>query len=117
METQTYTLDATNKSLGRIATQAASFLMGKNRVDFARNKIPSVTVTIENASKLNIRVKKLETRTHKRYSGYPGGLKEPTLKKVAADKGYGELFRHAVSGMLPKNKLRDLMLKNLIVKE
>ena len=112
-----YELDATNKAVGRVSTEAAKLLMGKNRADFVRNKLPDVTVTIINASKASTRAKKLEVETHKRYSGYPGGLKEPTHKKVIADKGYGELFRHAVNGMLPKNKLRDLAMKNLIVKE
>lgn len=110
-----YSIDATNKSLGRVATEAAKILMGKNRVDFAKNKIPEVKVSIINASKINIRNKKLETKTHKNYSGYPGGLKETPLKKVVLDKGYKELFVHAIKGMLPKNKLRDRMMQNLVI--
>ncbi|MDQ5969127.1 MAG: large subunit ribosomal protein, partial [Patescibacteria group bacterium] len=54
---------------------------------------------------------------YSRYSGYPGGLRQPTMEQVIAKKGYSELFREAVSGMLPKNKLRAKMMKNLIVTE
>ncbi len=112
-----YTLDAQNKSIGRVATQAAVYLMGKNTPEFARNAIPSVTVTITNASKAKILGAKREQNTYSRYSGYPGGLKQPTMTQVINKKGYSELFREAVSGMLPKNKLRSKMLSNLIVTE
>jgi len=61
--------------------------------------------------------RKRATKTYSRYSGYPGGLKQPTMADVIAKKGYGEIFREAVSGMLPKNKLRARMLKNLITTE
>jgi len=56
-------------------------------------------------------------KTYSRYSGYPGGLKQPTMKMVVAKKGYSELFKEAVSGMLPKNKLRSKMMKNLKISE
>ena len=112
-----YTLDAENKKIGRIATQAAVYLMGKNNPEFARNAIPEVTVEIKNASKASIDSKKLTQKTYSRYSGYPGGLKQPSMEKVIAKKGYGELFKEAVSGMPPKNKLRQKMMNNLIIKE
>lgn len=112
-----YTLDAENKKIGRIATSAAEYLMGKNLADFKRNAMPTVTVEIKNASKVVINDKKLSQKTYSRYSGYPGGLKQPTMEKVIAKKGYSELFREAVSGMLPKNKLRTKMLKNLVITE
>lgn len=112
-----YTLDATNRSIGRVATEAAVFLMGKNEVDFARNTMPDSRVEITNASKAKIFPAKMLQKTYSRYSGYPGGLKQPTMAKVIDNKGYSELFREAVSGMLPKNKLRSKMLKNLTVSE
>ncbi len=112
-----YTLDAENKKIGRIATEAAVLLMGKNLKDFKRNAIPQVVVEIKNTSKASIDEKKLLQKTYSRYSGYPGGLKQPTGKQVVSKKGYRELFREAVSGMLPKNKLRAKMLKNLKVTE
>lgn len=112
-----HTIDATDKSLGRIATQAAVFLMGKDTPSFQRNVAPAVKVTIENASKAKISAKKMKEKTYKRYSGYPGGLKEMNMEKVIEKKGHEEVFRKAVRGMLPSNKLRPIMMKNLTVKE
>ncbi len=112
-----YTLDAENKKIGRVATQAAVYLMGKNVADFKRNAIPDVTVEIKNASKADIHEKKLTQKTYSRYSGYPGGLRQPTMEQVIAKKGYSELFKEAVSGMLPKNKLRSKMMNNLKITE
>lgn len=112
-----YTLDAENKRVGRIATEAAVLLMGKNTPEFAKNKIPEIKVEILNTSKALIHEGKMEQKTYSRYSGYPGGLKQPTMKQVISKKGYSEIFREAVSGMLPKNKLRAKMMNNLIVKE
>jgi large subunit ribosomal protein L13 len=112
-----YTLDAENKRVGRIATQAAVYLMGKNTSGFARNAIPEIKVEIKNTSKALIDPNKRKTKTYSRYSGHPGGLKQPTMEKVIEKKGYSEVFREAVSGMLPKNKLRAKMLKNLIITE
>lgn len=112
-----YTLNAENKRVGRVATQAAEYLMGKNLVDFKRNTIPEVTVEISNASKVVIDDRKLTQKTYSRYSGYPGGLKQPNMQEVISKKGYSEIIREAVSGMLPKNKLRAPMLKNLIITE
>ncbi len=112
-----YTLDAQNKKLGRLATEAATILMGKNRADFVRNSFPDVKITITNASKLSVTTKKMDDKIYKTYSGYPGGLKERTMKKVVGDKGMKEALRIAIKGMLPKNKLRDRMMKNLIITE
>jgi large subunit ribosomal protein L13 len=106
-------IDATGEKLGRVASKAAVLLMNKDSVDFARNKMPTSKVVIENASKMNITEKKMKESTHSRYSGYPGGLTKATREKVASKKGYREILKHAISGMLPKNKLRDKMLLNL----
>lgn len=110
-----YEIDATGKKLGRVASEAASVLMGKDRTDFARNTVSDVKVQVSNASKISVTNKKLEQKTYKNYSGYPGGLKEKTMKKVVSDKGMKEALRIAVKGMLPKNKLRDRMMKNLMI--
>lgn len=112
-----YTLDASEKKIGRVATLAAVYLQGKNLPTFAKNKIPDVKVEITNTSKAVIDDKKKAQKTYSRYSGYPGGLRQPTMSAVIAKKGYSELFREAVSGMLPKNKLRSKMMNNLIVTE
>ena len=112
-----YTLDAEKKKIGRIATQAAVYLMGKNLPAFKRNSIPDIVVEIKNTSKASIDDKKKLQKTYSRYSGYPGGLRQPTMEQVIEKKGYSELFKEAVSGMLPKNKLRQKMMNNLIIIE
>lgn len=110
-----HTIDAQGKKLGRVATQAATILMGKNRTDFVRNAIPDVKLKIINSEKISTTNKKMEQKVYKNYSGYPGGLKERSMKKVVADSGMKEALRIAIRGMLPKNKLRDRMMKNLII--
>ena len=110
-------IDAQNKKLGRVATLIASMLMGKDRTDFVKNAIPDVRVVVINTSKLDITAKKKAQTTYTTYSGYPGGIKTKNMKKVESDKGLKEALRIAVKGMLPKNKLRDRMMKNLIITE
>lgn len=112
-----YTIDAKDKKLGRLATEVAVLLMGKNTADFAKNKIPNITVEVVNLSKLSIDPSKKENTLYKRFSGYPGGLKIENLGKLADRLGLGTAFKKTVSGMLPKNKLRDRMLKNLVITE
>jgi len=111
-----YTIDAKGKKLGRIATEAAVLLMGKNSPDFKRNEVANVKVSIENVSELDIDDKKMDNKEYKRYSGYPGGLKIRKMKEVIAKKGYAEIVEKAVYGMLPANKLRAKIMKNLIIK-
>ncbi len=110
-------IDATDKSLGRVASQAAHLLNGKHRTDFARNTVAPSKVSIINASKAKMDAKKRLNTTHAKYTGYPGGLSTPSNDIIISKKGYSELFRLAVSGMLPKNKLRAKMMKNLKISE
>ncbi len=110
-----YSIDAEGKTLGRVSSEAARLLMGKASVSFARNVVPNVSVTIVNAGKTYIRESKMLSETYARYSGYPGGLKLPTLRDVIASKGIGEAYRLTVRGMLPKNKLQSKMLARLKV--
>lgn len=112
-----YTFDATGKKLGRLATDVAQVLMGKNDPSARRNTVPSVSVTVTNAASLAITDKKADTKEYTRYTQYPGGLRRETLGDVTAKKGYAEVVRRAVKGMLPKNKLQSHMLKNLNVTE
>lgn len=112
-----HTIDATNKSMGRVASEAAKLLMGKNTAEFVRNAAPKVSVEITNVSKARISGKKLDTKEYKKYSGYPGGLKTFSMRKVVDDKGFKEVFRKAVYGMLPQNKLKSKMMKNLTISE
>jgi len=112
-----HTIDAQNKTIGRVATEAAKFLMGKDAPSFERHIAPETKVHIINAAQAKIHQKKLEQKIYKSYSGHPGGLKERSMQEVLDKKGYGELFRKAVHGMLPANRLRKPMMKNLIITE
>ena len=111
-----YKIDATDKRLGQVATEAASYLIGKNSTDFVKNIAPSVSVVIENASKLDISEKK-KNEIYQSYSGYPGGRKEETLDHLGNRLGYSDVVRRTIKGMLPKNKLQSVRMKNLIVTE
>ena len=111
-----YTIDAKNKRLGRVATEAASLLLGKNSTDFARHIAVPVTVKISNVSALDISEKRAQ-EIFQRYSGYPGGRKEETLGHLAKRLGYTEVMRRVIAGMIPKNKLHKVRMKNLEISE
>ena len=110
-----YTIDATDQSLGRIASRTASLLRGKGEASFRPHLLPSVLVTVTNVSRLKIQPAKLAQTEYRRYSGYPGGLKSETMANLVTRRGHPELFRQAVKGMLPNNKLRRFILKHLTV--
>lgn len=112
-----YTLDATNKRPGRLATEVAVLLMGKNRTDYVRNAIPDVQVEVSNASKMDISMKMQKEKTYSHHTGYPGSLKTLSVEQVIEKKGAKEVLRKAVTGMLPKNKLRPRMLKRLTIND
>lgn len=112
-----HTIDAQGKKLGRVATEAAILLMGKNTPDFKKHVLSKNTVEIVNASKLSVTDKKLDNELYTSYSGYPGGLKQKSMKEVVGKKGYSEIVKIAIKGMLPKNKLQSKMMKNLTVTE
>lgn len=117
MTATTYTIDATGKPLGRLASEAAALLNAKNSVTFVKNKAADVKVKIINAGKVKVTGKKMQQSVHKSYSGYPGGLKEKTLAHVVEQKGFSEIIKHAVYGMLPKNRLQDVRIKNLVIED
>lgn len=114
---KTHVIDAQDKKLGRIASEAARVLMGKDTVDFAKNKIPSVQVHITNASKIAADITKQRSKVYQEYSGYPGGQKKITMEALKGKRGMDGVFRKAIKGMLPPNKLRAKMLNNLKVTE
>ncbi len=116
-EKKIYNIDATNGKIGRIAAKAATLLTGKNLTSYAKNKIADVQVIIENVSKLDISEKKAVQKTYRSYSGYPGGLSEKRMEQVIEKKGKGAVLKNAISGMLPKNKLKSRIIKNLVIKD
>jgi large subunit ribosomal protein L13 len=112
-----HTIDAANRPIGRIATEAASALLGKKDPTSTRNSVPAVTVTVINAAKTRIPEKKLGTKKYLSYSGYPDGLRTRSLGKIVSEKGAKDAIRRAVWGMLPKNTLRSRMIKNLTIND
>jgi large subunit ribosomal protein L13 len=111
-ERQTHTIDAEDKAIGRISTEAAAVLRGKHKKDFAPNKDSGDFVLVKNLRKAKFSGKKLEQKKYQRHSGYPGGLKETPLIKVWEQEPH-EVLKKAVWGMLPKNKLRKEQIKRL----
>lgn len=116
MEKKEYTIDAAGKRLGRVATEVATVLLGKNTTHFAKHVVEDITVNVTNASKLDI-TEKRGTIEFQTYSGYPGGRRVETLSHLAKRLGYGEVVRRVVGGMLPKNKLHTKRMHNLKVTE
>jgi len=112
MQRKTHTIDATNKVLGRLAAEIAVLLMGKLKPNFVRYKDMGDFVVVKNVDKLKITGKKMDQKKYFRHSGYLGGEKETPLR-VLLKKKPQEVLRKAVWGMLPKNKLRNEMIKRL----
>ncbi|OIO31746.1 MAG: 50S ribosomal protein L13 [Candidatus Yonathbacteria bacterium CG_4_10_14_3_um_filter_47_65] len=115
MDTKEFTIDAADRTIGRVASQAAVTLMGKDTPEYERNVVPQTKVHIINASKANITQKRKKEKIYVRYTGHPGGLREETMERTIEKKGHAEVFRKAVYGMVRSNKLRKIIMKNLIV--
>ena len=111
-----YTLDAQGKKLGRIASEAASILLGKKSTSFAKNSVAPVKVEIVNADSTDISAKKRESDKYVTYTGHRGGLESETLGELIKRAGIKEAYTRAVKRMIPNNKLRDLRMKNLTIK-
>lgn len=117
MKNQTYTIDASGKAIGRVASEAAKLLRGKGETTFERHTEPGVKVTITNASKVKIIQKKLTEKVYDWYSGHPGGRTEETMGAMIKRKGVSEIVHRAVKGMLPNNKLKPVIMKKLTIQE
>ena len=111
------TIDATKKSLGRVASEAAKIILGKNKPTFAKNIVMGEEVTVTNASKIHITGTKEKNKEYVRYSGYPGGQKIENYAMLTARRGHAEAIRRAVLGMLPKNKLQAKRIKLLKIEK
>lgn len=112
MQRNTHTIDATGKVLGRLATEIAVLLRGKNKPDFAPYKDIGDYVVVNNVEKLKFTGKKIEQKKYYHHSGYLGSLKETPMEKLFKENP-SEILKRAVFGMLPKNKLRAKMIKRL----
>ena len=109
-----YVIDADGKTLGRLSTEAASILRGKKKPIFTPHVDTGDYVIIINAEKIEVTGKKRKEKIYKRYTGYPGGLREITFEKLQAKKPE-EIIRHAIKGMMPNGKLGRQMYKKLRV--
>ena len=107
-------VDATNKTLGRLATKVAFRLIGKHRPEYTPNADLGDYVIVINAEKVTVTGQKLFQKKYYKHSGFPGGIKEKSLKEVL-DSSAEEVIKSAVKGMLPKNKLGKQMIKKLKV--
>ena len=112
IERKTHHIDASGKVLGRLASQIAVLLRGKHRPDFLPNKDTGDFVVVKNAAQIKLTGKKMEKKIYYRHTGYLGGLKKIPLRKIY-ERDSREILRRAVSGMLPKNKLRSIQIKRL----
>lgn len=108
-------IDASGRTLGRVASEVAMSLMGKTKATFERNKYCGFPVKVINANGLRITTKKLDEIYHTRYSGIPGGLRILKGTETAEKKGLKELIKLATFQMLPGNKLRRIMMKHLTI--
>jgi large subunit ribosomal protein L13 len=115
VETIKYTIDARGRALGRVASEAASALLGKKSAHYVQNFVLPVEVTIINADKLALPETRIKNKIYQRYTGYPGGLREIPMAMMIDKKGIEEVVRKTVDGMLPRNKLRKDRMKRLIV--
>ena len=114
IERKWYVVDATDKTLGRLASEVASVLRGKNKPVFTPHIDTGDYVIVVNADKINVTGKKLDQKIYYRHSEYVGGMKETTLREMLAKKPE-RVIELAVKGMLPKGPLGRQMITKLHV--
>ena len=112
IERRWYVVDAEGKTLGRLATRIADALRGKDKPTYTPHVDTGDFVIVVNAEKIQVTGNKLDQKIYYRHSGYPGGLKERTLREQL-DRRPTEVLRVAVKGMLPRNKLSRAQLTKL----
>ncbi len=109
-----FVVDATWQTLGRLATRVARMLRGKHKPTYSPSIDTGDYVIVVNAEKIHVTGRKLDQKVYYRYTGYPGGLREITLRDQL-QKHPTRVVEHAVRGMLPKNRLGRQMIKKLKV--
>jgi large subunit ribosomal protein L13 len=107
-------IDAEGKILGRLATEVANILRGKNKPMFVSHMDCGDHVVVINASKIAMTGNKMEDKAYYHYSGFPGGMKTTTVKDLVISRP-AMIIESAVKGMLPKNKLQNEWMKRLHV--
>lgn len=109
-----YVVDATNQTLGRLATEVARHLIGKHKPTYTPHMDGGDNVVVINAAQIKVTGAKMTDKKYYRHSGYPGGLSEISLEEMM-QKHPTRAVEYAVKGMLPKNRLQDIRLKRLRV--
>ncbi len=109
-----YLFDVKGKTLGRVASEIATVLMGKSKPYFVSNLDCGDYVVVINAASIKVTGKKEQQKKYSRHSGYPGGYREESLMDLRS-RNSGDIIRFAVLGMLPQNKLQDRMLTRLFI--
>lgn len=109
---ETYTIDASDKILGKLATEIAVLLRGKNTSNFVYNKDGGAFVIIKNIKNIKVSGKKYTDKIYYHHTPYLGGLKAKSYREIF-ESNPEEVLREAVYGMIPKNKLRDKQIKRL----
>ena len=115
IERKIHKIDATDKTIGRMASEIALILKGKNKPEYQPHLDCGDIVEVANIGKVKFTGKKLEQKKYFSFSGYPGGLKTKAMKDVLS-KNPGEVLKRAVREMLPPVRFRGAMLKRLIIK-
>jgi large subunit ribosomal protein L13 len=112
VERKWYVLDAEGRTLGRLATEIAKILRGKNKPQYTPHVDVGDFVVVVNAEKVVVTGKKAEQKVYRRHSGYPGGMKETSYGRMM-ERRPEEILRRAVYGMMPKTRLARQQLKKL----
>lgn len=115
IERKTHRIDATDKPVGRLATQISDLLRGKKKTSYTPHVDGGDFVVVENIKKIVFTGKKLEQKSYKHHTLFPGGLKE-VFAGALMEKDPSKILENAVYYMLPKNKLRNEMFKRLMIK-
>jgi large subunit ribosomal protein L13 len=114
IERKYHLFDAKGKILGRMSTEAALILRGKNKVDFTPNVDGGDFVVVVNSDRVAVTGKKMDDKIYHRFSGYPGGITSVKLKEQMI-KDSRKVIEHSVYHMLAKNKLRNRMMTRLLI--
>lgn len=114
IERRWHLFDAQGQILGRLSSDIAQKLIGKHKAQYSPHMDSGDYIVVINAKDIEITGRKQDQKVYTRYSGYPGGLKTITFKRMM-EKDPAKVILNAVSGMLPKNKLRDVRMTRLFV--
>ena len=112
VERKWYVVDAEGRTLGRLATEMATILRGKNKPQYTPHIDTGDFVVVVNAEKVIVTGRKAEQKVYRRHSDYPGGLKETSYERMM-ERRPTEILRRAVKGMMPKNRLARQQLRKL----